>query len=145
MAVFSISIYKETDDNISMKEGWTRRRWWEFRQGHSVYLTFVLTFINFILIAYRLLIEKVAAFKELVPELWVFALLFIACYVPAATLIGFWHRRTQLRVETTLVQQQNPILAKMVRTLLDVQTGRATKEEIEDFRKMLIKIEKKDS
>jgi len=127
-----------------MKEGWTRRRWWEFRQGHSVYLIFVLTFINFILIAYRLLIEKIAAFKELVPELWIFALLFIACYIPAAALIGFWHRRTQLRVETTLVQQQNPVLAKMIRTLLDVQTGKATKEEIEEFRKMLIKIEKKD-
>ena len=125
-----------------MKVGWTRRRWWEFRQGHSVYLTFVLTFINFILISYRLLIEKVTAFKELVPDLWMFALLFIVFYIPAATLIGFWHRRTQLRVETTLVQQQNPILARMVRTLLDVQTGRATREEIEEFRKMLVKIEK---
>lgn len=126
-----------------MKEGWARRRWWEFRQGHSVYLVFVLTFINFILIAYRLLIERVAVFKELVPELWIFALLFIVIYIPAATLIGFWHRRTQLRVETTLVQQQNPILAKMIRTLLDVQTGRATKEEIEEFRKLLLKIEKR--
>ena len=128
-----------------MKEGWARRRWWEFRQGHSVYLIFVLTFINFILISYRLLIERVTVFKELVPELWIFALLFIVFYIPAATLIGFWHRRTQLRVETTLVQQQNPILAKMIRTLLDVQTGRATKEEIEEFRKMLTKIEKRSN
>jgi len=60
--------------------------------------------------------------------------LFIARYIPAATLIDFWHRHTQLRVETTLVQQQNPIFAKMVRTLLDVQTGKATKEEIKEFR-----------
>jgi len=126
-----------------MNQGWARRRWWEFRQGHSVYLIFVLTFINFILISYRLLIERVAAFKEIVPELWIFALTFIVIYIPAATLIGFWHRRTQLRVETTLVLQQNPIQAKMIRTLLDVQTGRATKEEIEEFRKLLLKIEKR--
>ena len=126
-----------------MKEGWIRRRWWEFRQGHSIYLIFMLTFVNFILIAYRLLIEKVAIFKELIPELWIFAALFIICYIPAATLIGFWHRRTQLRVETTLVQQQNPVLARMIRTLLDVQTGIATKEEIEEFRKMLESIEKR--
>ncbi len=125
-----------------MKEGWARRRWWEFRQGHSVYLIFVLTFINFILIAYRLLIERVTFFKELVPELWIFAVMFILFYIPAATLIGFWHRRTQLRVETTLVQQQNPVLAKMIRTLLDVQTGKASKEEIEEFRKEMIEIEK---
>ncbi len=126
-----------------MNQGWARRRWWEFRQGHSIYLIFMLTFVNFILISYRLLIERVAIFKELIPELWIFALLFIVCYIPAATLIGFWHRRTQLRVETTIVNQQNPILAKMIRTLLDVQTGVASEEEIKEFRKMLEKIEKK--
>jgi len=126
-----------------MQSGWGRRRWWEFRQGHSIYLVFALTFINFILISYRLLIEKVTIFKELVPELWVFALVFLIVYVPAAILIGFWHRRTQLRVETTMIQQQNPVLATMIRTLLDVQTGVATKEEIDEFRKMLTKIERK--
>ncbi len=126
-----------------MKAGWVRRRWWEFRQGHSVYLIFLLTFMNFILIAYRLLIERVAVFKELVPDLWMFALMFIVFYLPAAILIGYWHRRTQLRVETTIVLQQNPVFARMIRTLLDAQTGKATKEEIEEFRKMLIKIEKR--
>ena len=125
-----------------MKEGWMRRRWWEFRQGHSIYLIFILTFVNFILIVYRLLIEKITVFKELVPELWIFALIFIVCYVPAAILIGFWHRRTQLRVETTLVTQQNPLMAKMIRVLLDVQTGKATKEEIEEFRKLMLDIER---
>ena len=126
-----------------MNQGWGRRRWWEFRQGHSIYLIFMLTFVNFILISYRLLIERVEIFKELIPELWIFALLFIVCYIPAATLIGFWHRRTQLRVETTIVNQQNPVLARMIRTLLDVQTGVASEDEIKEFRKMLEKIEKK--
>ena len=126
-----------------MKDGWGRRRWWEFRQGHSIYLVFALTFINFILISYRLLIEKITIFKELIPDLWMFALIFLIVYVPAAILIGFWHRRTQLRVETTMIQQQNPVLATMIRTLLDVQTGKATKEEIDEFRKMLTKIERK--
>jgi uncharacterized protein YneF (UPF0154 family) len=126
-----------------MNQGWTRRRWWEFRQGHSVYLIFMLTFINFILISYRLLIEKVGIFKELIPDLWLFAVLFIVIYVPAAIIIGYWHRKTQLRVDSTLIQQQNPILAKMVRTLLDVQTGNASSEEIKEFREFLEKIEKK--
>jgi hypothetical protein len=126
-----------------MKVGWVRRRWYEFRQGHSIYLIFMLTFVNFILISYRLLIEKVSIFKELIPELWIFALLFIIIYIPAATLIGLWHRRTQLRVETTIVNQQNPVLARMIRTLLDVQTGVASKEEIKEFREMLESIEKK--
>ena len=126
-----------------MNEGWIRRRWWEFRQGHSIYLIFMLTFINFILISYRLLIEKITLFKEVIPDLGIFALLFLFSYIPAAILIGYWHRKTQLRVETTIIQQQNPILARMIRTLLDVQTETATKEEIEEFRKMLENIEKK--
>lgn len=125
-----------------MNQGWMKRRWWEFRQGHSVYLVFMLTFSNFILIGYRLLIEKITFFKELFPELWIFAVMFMVFYIPIAIIIGFWHRKTQLRVETTLVLQHNPILAKMIRTLLDVQTGKAKEEEIEEFRKMLTKIEK---
>ena len=126
-----------------MNNGWIRRRWWEFRQGHSIYLVFALTFINFILISYRLLIEKITFFKELMPDLWIFAIVFLIVYIPAAILIGFWHRRTQLRVETTMIQQQNPVLATMIRTLLDVQTGVASQEEIKEFRKMLTKIEGK--
>ena len=127
-----------------MKEGWIRRRWWEFRQGHSIYLIFALTFINFILISYRLLIEKVTFLGELIPELWIFAILFLVFYIPTAILIGAWHRKTQLRVEATIIAQANPVLAKMFRTLLDVQTGKADDEEIEKFRKMLEGIEKNE-
>jgi len=126
-----------------MNEGWSRRRWWEFRQGHSTYLIFAITFINFVLIAYRLLIEKVPFFKQLIPELWIFCVLFLGIYIPVSIMIGYWHRRTQLRVEATLNMEQNPLLAKMFRMILDVQTGKASKEEVEKFRDVLIDIEKK--
>ncbi|EPA05318.1 hypothetical protein [Candidatus Nitrosarchaeum limnium] len=126
-----------------MREGWMRSRWWEFRMGHSTYLIFILTFVNFVLISYRLLIEKIPFLKEIVPELWIFVVVFLALYIPVSIIIGFWHRRTQLRVETTLSMEQNPFVAKMFRTMLDVQTGKATKEEIEKFREVLVKIEKK--
>ena len=139
---YKLYLYAEFTDEL-MKEGWGRRRWWEFRQGHTVYLIFMLTFINFILIAYRLLIEKVTFFKELVPDLWIFALMFILIYVPAAILIGYWHRRTQLKVENTITMQQNPFYAKLFRMLIDVELGNLTKEEIEKYRSFLIDIEKK--
>jgi hypothetical protein len=126
-----------------MSQGWIRRRWWEFRAGHSVYLIFVLTFINFILISYRLLIEKIPLFQDLIPNLSIFILLFLSFYIPTAIIIGFWHRKTQLKVETTLTMQQNPVFAKMFRTILDVQTGRASDEEIKEFRTFLMKIESK--
>ena len=126
-----------------MSQGWVRRRWWEFRAGHSVYLIFVLTFINFILIAYRLLIEKIPLFQDLIPNLSIFVLLFLSFYIPTAIIIGFWHRKTQLKVETTLTMQQNPVFAKMFRTILDVQTGKASDKEIREFRDFLTKIESK--
>jgi len=127
-----------------MSQGWVRRRWWEFRAGHSVYLIFVLTFINFILIAYRLLIEKIPMFQDLIPNLSIFVLLFLGFYIPTAIIIGFWHRKTQLKVETTLTMQQNPVFAKMIRTILDVQTGKASDKEIKEFREFLTKIESKE-
>jgi hypothetical protein len=126
-----------------MQEGWFRSRWWEFRLGHSTYLIFLLTFVNFILISYRLLIERIPFLQEIIPELWIFMVLFLVIYIPASIGIGFWHRKTQLKVENTLGYQENPVLAKMFRVMLDVKTGTATKEEIEEFRKFLVKIERK--
>jgi hypothetical protein len=126
-----------------MSQGWLRERWWEFRTGHSTYLIFMLTFVNFVLISYRLLIEKVPVFQQIVPELWIFALLFLGLYIPTAILIGYWHRRTQLKVENTITMQQNPFYAKLFRMLIDVELGNLTKEEIEKYRSFLIDIEKK--
>jgi len=120
-----------------------RSRWWEFRIGHSTYLIFILTFVNFVLISYRLLIERIPVLQDIVPELWIFMVMFLVIYIPASIIIGFWHRKTQLKVEQTLTLQQNPFIAKLFRTLLDVQTGKASKEEIEEFRLFLKNIEKK--
>jgi len=39
---------------------------------------------------------------------------------------------------------RDPIIAKMIRTLLDVQTGDASQEEIKEFRKEMEKIEKRN-
>ena len=120
-----------------------RSRWWEFRIGHSTYLIFMLTFVNFILISHRLLIERVPFLQEILPELWIYMVAFLAIYIPLSIIIGFYHRRTQLKVEQTLTMQQNPFIAKLFRVLLDVQTGKASDEEIQEFRKILKNIEGK--
>jgi|SRR3990167_6451386 len=124
-----------------MNQDWLRRRWFDFRQGHSVYLIFLLTFANFILIFHRLLIERVESLHEIFGELWVFILVFIVIYIPASIIIGAWHRKTQFKVEADVMIRQNPLLAKMFRTLLDVQTGKISNKEIEDMRTFLKKIE----
>ena len=124
-----------------MNKSWFRRRWFDFRQGHGVYLIFLLTFANFVLIFHRLLIERVEVLDQYFSELWVFVLFFIVIYIPLAIIIGAWHRKTQLKVESEVVLLQNPLWAKVFRTLLDIQTGNISKEEIEEMRKLLKKIE----
>jgi len=128
---------------IKVNEGWIRRRWWEERTGHTIYLIYILTFVNYILITYTFFIEKIPFFQELIPHLWIFVVIFLVSYIPASTIIGYWHRRTQLKVETTIKLLESPLWAKMFRTVMDVQTGKASKEEIEKMRQLLTKIEKR--
>jgi len=119
-----------------------RRRWYDFRLGHSMYLIFALTFANFILISHRLLIERVPILNEFFSSLWFFAIIFILAYIPTSILIGAWHRRTQLRVEQDIAMRQNPFLAKTLKMIIDIQTGKASKEQIETMQKTLEDIEK---
>ncbi len=126
-----------------MSSVWIRRRWYDFRQGHSVYLIFALSFGNFILIFHRLLIQRVETLDEIFPNLWIFAGVFILFYIPIAIAIGVWHRRTQLKVEIEVQMRQNPFFARWFRVLIDIQTGKASKEEIEKLRKLLKIIEDK--
>jgi|TARA_B110000467_G_C18154900_1_gene386263 uncharacterized protein YneF (UPF0154 family) len=115
--------------------------WYDARTGSTVYLLFVLSFVNFILITYRYLLETDPQTEELFSNLWIFGIIFLVTYIPASILIGFWHRRTQLSVENYIRQKESPFFCKLIRTMLDIKTGKASDEEIEEFRKMLSKIE----
>jgi len=118
-----------------------RRRWFDFRQGHSYYLIFALSFANFILIFYRLLIEQIPELNEIFSSLWIFVLVFILLYIPIAVGIGAWHRKTQLKIEADVSLKQSPLFCRVLGTIIDIQMGTATKEEIKELRKMLKKIE----
>lgn len=124
-----------------MRSQWFRRRWLDFRNGHSLYLAFALAFANFILIFHRLLIERIEILHQIFSELWVFAVVFVIIYIPVSIIIGYWHRKYQYRVEFELSTMQNPVMAKWFRILIDLQTGKASKEEVEKIRSVLKSIE----
>ncbi|MDH3278385.1 MAG: hypothetical protein OEM21_09845 [Nitrosopumilus sp.] len=128
-----------------MDTPWLRRRWLDFRFGHSLYLIFGISLANFVLIFHRLLIERIDFLSGIFENLWFFTIVFIIIYIPVSVIVGAWHRKTQLKVESTQTMNQNPVMAKMVRNLLDVIDGKATKEEIEQFRKFLLRIENGNS
>ncbi len=126
-----------------MIQAYARRRWLDFRLGHSIYLIFLLTFSNFVLIFHRLLIERVEVLSEVFSDLWFFVGVFVIFYIPIAVGIGAYHRRTQIRVETEQNLLNNPFMARNFRMLVDIIEGKATKEEITKFRNLLVQIEKK--
>jgi len=128
---------------MGFKKTFIKRRWFDGRTGTTMYLLFALTLMNFILISYRFLIEESPLFSNLVSDLTIFSIIFIITYIPISILIGYWHRKTQWKVELALKMMENPLNAKMFRTILDVQTGQASDQEIKEFRALMMKIESK--
>lgn len=68
-------------------------------------------------------------------------MVFILLYIPIAIGIGAWHRKTQLKIEADVSLKQSPLFCRVLGTIIDIQMGTATKEEIQELRKMLKKIE----
>jgi uncharacterized protein YneF (UPF0154 family) len=121
-----------------------RKFWLDGRTGTSNYFILLLAIVNFILITYNFLIEDNMILNDQLSNMWVYAIIFLTLYFPISILIGRWHTNTQLRVDVTMKMNRDPIIAKMIRTLLDVQTGKASEEEIKEFRKEMEAIEKKN-
>ena len=108
---------------------WMRRRWLDFRNGHSIYLIFLMTFANFVTIQYQLLLQRVPAIHALNINIWMFALIFVAIYLPVGMIIGYWHRKNQFSVEAEALFNQNQIGATMTLFLIDLIDGKVTEEE----------------
>lgn len=61
-----------------------------FRRGHQSYFAMFFSFLNFIVIQYKLLIENVFWLRNIFTSLTVFAIIFVAIYVPIAILVGWY-------------------------------------------------------
>jgi glucan phosphoethanolaminetransferase (alkaline phosphatase superfamily) len=120
-----------------------RRRWLDFRQGHTIYLVFAMTFLNFITIQYALLVQRVPALQPVFSSLWIFAAIFVAAYVPLAIVIGYWHRKTQWKVEQEAMFNENVVQARLWLFMINLVEGKATEKERKEMREMLEKIMRK--
>jgi hypothetical protein len=122
------------------RNSWVRRRWLDFRQGHSIYLAFLIMFANFITIQYSLMIERIPAFSTLFSNVWVFVIAFIAVYMPLAVVIGYWHRKSQWKVEQEAMFNENVVQATMYLFLIKLIEGKATDKERQEMKVMLERI-----
>jgi hypothetical protein len=120
-----------------------RRRWLDFRNGHSIYLVFLMTFANFVTIQYQLLLQRVPLFHSLNISIWDFAVIFVLIYIPLGMIIGYWHRKNQFSVEAEALFSQNQIGATINLFLIDLIDGKVTEEEKQQMRNYLLKIMKR--
>ena len=124
-----------------------RRRWLDFRNGHSIYLVFLLTLVNFILIVYNFAILKIPVLSTYL-NLSLFVLIFFLVYVPIAIIIGYWHRRNQYAVENEALLQENWIFAWIalyqVRLIKDKTTPEEDEAVISYLNNILIRTKKDD-
>jgi hypothetical protein len=102
-------------------------------------------FANFITIQYSLMIQRIPAFSTIFSNVWVFVIAFIAFYMPLAIVIGYWHRKSQWKVEQEALFNENVVQATLYLFLIDLIEGKATESERQQMRRLLEKITKKSS
>lgn len=67
--------------------------WIYFKTGHSGYLTFSLSIMNFIVLQHRLLISYIPFLSRYLKNLSTFTVFFFFTYIPLAVIIGFFEFR----------------------------------------------------
>ena len=124
-----------------------RSRWLDFRNGHSVYLVFIMTFTNFILIGYNFAVKKAPFLNDLFDNTLSFAVIFLLFYIPIAIIIGYYHRRKQYVVENELNLQENWPLIWIFRyqiKLIQGKTGTEENKRMIEFLDNILKRHKKE-
>ncbi len=115
---------------FKISQTFIRRRWLDFRNGHSIYLAFVLTFVNFILITFNFAIKELPFIGSFM-TLPIFVLIFVFVYFPVCMLIGYWHRRHQYAVENETLIRENWVWAWIMQYELRLIKGKTTSKEDE--------------
>lgn len=124
----------------SFGSDWFRRRWLDFRNGHSIYLIFVLTFANFITIQYKLLIDQIPYLAGVFNNIIIFAIVFVLMYVPIGIVLGYWHRKTQWKVEQDALFRENKVGAIMWMYVIDLIEGNVSEEDKKLMKEALLGI-----
>ena len=124
----------------SFSSDWFRRRWLDFRNGHSIYLIFAMTFANFITIQYKLLIDQIPYLAGIFDNIIIFAIVFILAYVPLSIFLGYWHRKSQWKVEQDALFRENKVGAIMWMYVIDLIEGNVSEEDKKLMKEALLGI-----
>lgn len=99
-----------------------------------------MTFANFITIQYQLLIDRLPYLAGLFDSILIFAIVFILAYVPLSIVLGYWHRKSQWKVEQDALFRENKVGAIMWMYVIDLIEGKVSEEDKKLMRESLLKI-----
>ena len=99
-----------------------------------------MTFANFITIQYQLLIDRLPYWAGIFNSIWIFAILFIVAYVPISIVLGYWHRKSQWKVEQDALFRENKVGAIMWMYVIDLIEGKVSEEDKKLMRESLLRI-----
>ena len=95
-----------------------------FRRGHNAYLVFLVSFANFVVIQYRLLIQYVPALKMIFTSLTAFVIAFFLVYIPLAITIGWYdYKKFAVLMERRLGALANPRNRDISKALMLIAQG----------------------
>ena len=96
-----------------------------FRRGHNAYLVFLVSFANFVVIQYRLLIEYIPALKIIFTSLTAFVIAFFLIYIPLAIAIGWYdYKKFAVPMERRLGALVNPWNRDISKALILIAQGK---------------------
>ena len=99
-----------------------------------------MTFANFITIQYQLLIDKLPLSAGIFSSIWIFAITFILFYVPMSIILGYWHRKSQWKVEQDALFRENKVGAIMWMYVIDLIEGNVSEEDKKLMKESLLRI-----
>ena len=85
--------------------------------GHGTYLSFGLSFVNFILITYNFLFNRIPYLDNMV----FFAVLMLIIYTPLAIAIGHYHNTKQMFTDNELSSKVNPYTLDIIERLKRIE------------------------
>lgn len=99
-----------------------------------------MTFANFITIQYQLLIDRLPYLAGIFDSILTFAILFVLAYVPLSIVLGYWHRKSQWKVEQDALFRENKVGAIMWMYVIDLIEGNVSEDDKKLMRESLLKI-----
>jgi hypothetical protein len=99
-----------------------------------------MTFANFITIQYKLLIDQIPYLAGIFDNIIIFALVFILAYVPLSIFLGYWHRKSQWKVEQDALFRENKVGAIMWMYVIDLIEGNVSEDDKKLMKEALLGI-----